>query len=208
MLRRWHQRAKAARDRPHIAVRQLQPLIGEGVCEFLRVLAETTGDLLVGLVESEREVSCQYGQRMLLRQVKGDRNRAFTKTAFRLPLQSTSRTHGQLPLVAEEVREENVAPLGARLGPSYFEATGDGVAAGAAATAALPAKSLILERTPAGSLPTCLAFPAPWFVQNVDPLAISSTFSSSFSAMRRNVSRMSLAAISGSGVPFDPSSFT
>ena len=40
------------------------------------------------------------------------------------------------------------------------------------------------------------------------PPAISATVSSSFIAMRPNVSRMSFAASSGSGLPFGPSGFT
>ena len=40
------------------------------------------------------------------------------------------------------------------------------------------------------------------------PPAISATVSSSFIAMRAKVSRMSLAAASGSGLPFGPSGFT
>jgi hypothetical protein len=38
--------------------------------------------------------------------------------------------------------------------------------------------------------------------------AMSATVSSSFMAMRRNVSRMSLAAASALGLPFGPSGFT
>ncbi len=59
-----------------------------------------------------------------------------------------------------------------------------------------------------GSGPTSAASPAPWFLPKVWPPAISATVSSSFMAMRRNVSRMSWAAASGSGFPFGPSGFT
>ena len=49
---------------------------------------------------------------------------------------------------------------------------------------------------------------APWHLPNVWPPTMSATVSSSFIAMRANVSRMSRAAASGSGLPFGPSGFT
>ena len=49
---------------------------------------------------------------------------------------------------------------------------------------------------------------APCVLPNVWPPAISATVSSSFIAMRANVSRMSTAAASGSGLPFGPSGLT
>ena len=59
-----------------------------------------------------------------------------------------------------------------------------------------------------GSGPTLPASAAPWVLPNVCPPAMSATVSSSFMAMRRNVSRMSTAAASGSGLPLGPSGFT
>src|SRR6478752_9961803 len=50
--------------------------------------------------------------------------------------------------------------------------------------------------------------PAPWVLPKVWPPAISATVSSSFIAMRRKVSRMSLAAAIGSGLPFGPAGLT
>jgi hypothetical protein len=61
---------------------------------------------------------------------------------------------------------------------------------------------------PSGSGPTYSAGAAPCVLPNVWPPAISATVSSSFIAMRRNVSRMSRAAASGSGLPFGPSGLT
>jgi hypothetical protein len=46
------------------------------------------------------------------------------------------------------------------------------------------------------------------FAEGVWPPAISATVSSSFIAMRKNVSRMSLAAAIGSRLPFGPSGLT
>ena len=61
---------------------------------------------------------------------------------------------------------------------------------------------------PSGSGPTCDAGPAPWVLPKLWPPAISATVSSSFIAMRLNVSRMSKAALSGSGLPSGPSGLT
>ncbi len=59
-----------------------------------------------------------------------------------------------------------------------------------------------------GSGPTRAGSPAPWVLPKVWPPAMRATVSSSFIAMRANVSRMSLAAASGSGLPFGPSGLT
>src|ERR1700679_849642 len=57
----------------------------------------------------------------------------------------TGRALGQLPLVAKEVREEVVAPLGRRRGPGNFETAGVGIAPLSGAEAALPAEALLLD---------------------------------------------------------------
>ena len=59
-----------------------------------------------------------------------------------------------------------------------------------------------------GSGPTLLAGPAPCVLPNVCPPAINATVSSSFIPIRPNVSRMSFAAATGSGLPFGPSGLT
>ena len=62
---------------------------------------------------------------------------------------------------------------------------------------------------PSGSAPTYRSeSAAPCALPNVWPPAMSATVSSSFIAMRRNVSRMSRAAATGSGVPFGPCGLT
>ena len=61
---------------------------------------------------------------------------------------------------------------------------------------------------PSGSRPTRSAGPAPWVLPNVCPPAMSATVSTSSIAMRANVSRMSMAAAMGSGLPFGPSGLT
>ncbi len=61
---------------------------------------------------------------------------------------------------------------------------------------------------PSGSGPMYSAPAAPWHLPNVWPPTMSATVSSSSIAMRAKVSRMSLAAASGSGLPLGPSGFT
>ena len=61
---------------------------------------------------------------------------------------------------------------------------------------------------PSGSGPTRSGLPAPWVLPNEWPPAISATVSSSFIAIRAKVSRMSRAALTGSGSPLGPSGLT
>ena len=59
-----------------------------------------------------------------------------------------------------------------------------------------------------GSKPTYSGSTAPWHLPKVWPPTIRATVSSSFIAIRLNVSRMSCADAIGSGFPFGPSGFT
>src|SRR3954467_12098001 len=59
-----------------------------------------------------------------------------------------------------------------------------------------------------GSGPTRDGSPAPCVLPKLWPPAISATVSSSFMPRRKNVSRISLAAATGSGFPFGPSGLT
>ena len=62
---------------------------------------------------------------------------------------------------------------------------------------------------PSGSVPTYFSgSAAPWVLPKVWPPAMRATVSSSFIAIRPNVSRMSRAEESGSGVPLGPSGLT
>ena len=61
---------------------------------------------------------------------------------------------------------------------------------------------------PSGSGPRFVGSPAPWALPKVCPPAINATVSSSFIAIRANVSLISLAEAIGSGFPFGPSGFT
>ena len=119
------------------------------------------------------------------------------------PLMGAGGALDQLPLVLEQDLQEAVTPLGGLVGPGDLEAGGDRVRALAAAVGAEPAEA------PSGSGPTCAsASPAPWVLPKVWPPAISANVSSSFMAIRLNVSRMNAAASLGSGLPMGPSGLT
>src|SRR5579862_5043999 len=73
------------------------------------------------------------------------RHRTFTCAILRYPLMRAGRTLCQLPFVAEQVREEVVAPLRWRRGPGNFQAAADGVGAVAFAKLILPPEALFLN---------------------------------------------------------------
>src|SRR5690606_24088994 len=58
------------------------------------------------------------------------------------PLMGPGRAFGQLPFIAEEVGEKDMAPLGGQIGPCPFKPTGDGVAALSTSIVVLPAQPL------------------------------------------------------------------
>src|SRR5271165_411114 len=80
----------------------------------------------------------------------------------------------------------------------------------------LPSPKLLLQPrpcssigAPSGSRPTyLLGSAAPWVLPKVCPPAMRATVSSSSIAIRAKVSRISLAAATGSGLPLGPSGFT
>src|SRR4030095_2244261 len=61
------------------------------------------------------------------------------------PLFRSRRTACQLPLVFEQVLEEQVAPLCWRLRPSNFWTAGDGIGSDSCAELAFPPESLVLQ---------------------------------------------------------------
>src|SRR4029077_14983219 len=63
---------------------------------------------------------------------------------FRCPLMRSGRALRQFPFVAEQVREEVVAPLRGGLGPSDFQAAPDGVSTKTFAKFIFPPEALIL----------------------------------------------------------------
>ena len=82
-------------------------------------------------------------------------------------------------------------------------------------SSALPLPNELFHPRPRSSIgaasglgPTCEGSPAPCALPNACPPAISATVYSSFIAILANVSRMSRAERSGSGLPLGPSGFT
>ena len=198
--------AEVAGDRTHVAVQQLVPGLGEGEPELVVVLVEAARDLLVGRVLAQREIGRQHRGPVLPARVEGVGVGLLGVLGD--PLVSARGTLGELPLVTEQVVEEPAAPPGRRRRPGDLEAAGDGVGTLAGAVGAVPAEALALDRRGLGLGADVVARPAPWVFPKEWPPAIRATVSSSFIAIRRNVSRMSRAAATGSGWPLGPSGFT
>ena len=139
-------RAEVARDRAHVAVRQLEPRPGEGVRELVRVLEEAPRDRLVDRVEPQREVGRQHRRGRASSTGRGDPARCSPRRRPSAPTGcAPAGLLRQLPLVAEQVLEEAVVPRRRRGRPGDLEAAGDRVAALAGAEAVLPAEALLLE---------------------------------------------------------------
>src|ERR1700735_2336437 len=140
-----NERAKLARDRTHIAVSQLEPRPRKRVCELIRMLVEAPGNFFVSRVEPQGQVRGQHGWRMTLGWIVCIRHRTVACTIFRCPLMRPGRALRQFPFVAEQVREEVIAPLRRRRGPNDFQAAADSVSTKTFAKFILPSKTLILD---------------------------------------------------------------
>src|SRR5262249_38092309 len=105
-------------------------------------------DLLVGRVEPQREIGRQHRRNVLLRLVEGVRNGGFR--VLGPPLFRTGGALRRLPLVLEQVLEEEVAPLCWRLRRGDLRTARNGVATEAAAVLAFPAEALLLKRSGLG----------------------------------------------------------
>jgi hypothetical protein len=70
-----HLGAHVAGARAHVAVGQLEPGLGEGEFELLRVLEEALGDLPIARIELQRQVGGEHDRRMPLRRIVGVRDR-------------------------------------------------------------------------------------------------------------------------------------
>ena len=197
-----HQLAEVARDRAHVAVRQLEPGAREGIGELL------PGWPGSGARSSRRPDPCASPCRPWSSSARGacrgscaSGTLSSPASPFGLPLVRAGRALGQLPLVAEQRLEVALVPLGRRRRPRAFDAAGDGVRADAAVVAVDasrgPESSMF---APSGSTPTWLASPAPCALPKVWPPATSATVSSSFIAMRAKVSRMSRAGAERIGI--------
>ena len=166
-------------------------------------------DRRVDRIHPQREVGRQHDRRVPLRRIVRVGHRVRRRGIRRHPLLRAGRALRQLPLVLEQVVEEPVVPLGRVVGPRAFEPAGDRVGALAGADRVVPAEALRLDGAALGlGADVGRRSPAPWDLPNVWPPTMSATVSSSFIAMRANVSRMSLAAAIALGLPFGPSGFT
>ena len=195
-----NQRAQVARDRPHVAVRQLEPRLGEGVGELVRVLVEAPRDLLVGRVDPQREVGRQHRRRDASSTDRGRpgpcrrqrRPSASTDSrrpdSWSAPIRSSNRFLKKLLLhFVGVVVQVTSRPLVIASRPCRCRSC-------SSSRGPAPRGAALRVRDRRGC-----AGPAPCVLPKVCPPAISATVSSSFIAMRRNVSRMSRAAATGPG---------
>src|SRR5262249_39837441 len=121
----WNFRTEIARDRSHVAMRELVPRLGKCVGELLRILVEALGDLSVFRIQAQREIRREHRRRMELRLVVRVGNGAGAGAVLRRPLIRAGWTLGQLPLVLVQIVEEAAAPLRRRRGPGDFETARD-----------------------------------------------------------------------------------
>jgi hypothetical protein len=154
-------RAEVARTGAHVAVGQLEPCPGKGVREFLGVLQVAPRDRLVDRVEAKGEVRRGHHRPVLLRRVVRVNHHVLFIHVLGQPLIRAGRALDQLPLVFEQHFQIAHVPFGRVRLPGALDAAADGIAAFAAAEAALPAEPLLLDGAASGSGPTCAASPAP-----------------------------------------------
>ena len=145
-LRLRDPRAEVAADRPHVAVQQLEPGLGEGLGQLVRVLVEALGDRAVDRIHPQREVRRQHDRGVALGRIVGVGHGALSLGILGRPLLRAGRARGQLPVVAEQDVQVSVVPPGRLVGPGALQPAGDRVGALAAAEGVLPAEALLLER--------------------------------------------------------------
>src|ERR1700676_1158455 len=83
---RWNERAKIPRNRPHVAVGQLVPGLGERVSELLRVRMESFCDWRLDRVHLQGEIGGEHERCMLLRLIVGIRYGARSSPVLGSPL--------------------------------------------------------------------------------------------------------------------------
>ena len=129
----------------HVAVRELEPGAGEGIGKRGRVFVEAARNHLIRRVGAQGDVGGEHEGGVLHGRVVGIGDGAGPAAVHGAPLVGTGGALGQLPLVAEQVVEVVVAPLGGRARPGAFEAAGDGVLRVALAEAVAPALAQLFE---------------------------------------------------------------
>ena len=144
--------AEVAFTRPHVAVGQLVPGLGEGLGERVEVVEEFFTDLAVFGVDLQRNVGRHHHQGV---QLAGDvRIGRFRRVRVgRGPLQRAGRALGLLPFVLEQVFEVVVVPLGRVRRPAPLDAVGHREFGIARALGVVPAKAHRLHRRNLGRGP-------------------------------------------------------
>ena len=145
-----NERAQVSQEGPHVAVRQLVPRLGEGVGELMRIREEALRDRLVLRVNPQGEVRRQHGRGVPPLRVVGIGDGCRCGSVLRPPLVRTSRALVELPLVAEQILQEIVAPFRRGGGPYALQPAGDRLAAVTAAKGVIPAQALLLDASPFG----------------------------------------------------------
>src|ERR1700722_2580798 len=144
-LRLGNPRSEVTGERSHVAVQQLVPRFGEGLGQLLGVVEPALSDLAVDRVLPQRDDGDQH-RRGAARPAERIGDRAGTRAVLGGELPRSGRAFGQLPLVAVQVLQVAVAPLGRCRGPDHLQSAGDGVLALSAAVGALPAQPLLFDR--------------------------------------------------------------
>ena len=202
-------RPEITRARTHVAVRQLEPGARKRVGELIRILQETPRDLLVNRVDPQRRGRWSTWK---ARSAWSGRARAARCRRRRRSSASTGARR----------RGSSSVPIRSRTG---FRSSRCSTCVGVVvqvtsrplviASPPLPVPKLFFQPRPcasrpaaSGSGPTLVAGAAPCVLPKLWPPAMSATVSSSFMAMRLKVSRISIAAAAGSGLPSGPSGLT
>ena len=208
-LRLRHPGAEEARHRAHVAVQQLVPGAREGVGELLGVLVEPTRDGLVHRVEAKRQVGRQHGRRVPLGGVVRVHHGGRRGVVLGLPLLGAGGAGGELPLEPKRLSKNPLSHLVGCGGPDALQPAGDGVGADAACRRRCASRGPGLR----WGRPRARARCAPGSPRRASCRRCGRRRSTRRSPRRswpcgRNVSRMSRAALTGSGSPFGPSGLT
>ena len=138
-------RAQVTHLRPHVPVGQLEPGASKGIGKLFRVLVEVLGDLAVLGILAHRHVGGSHHDTDLLAGILDIRRVVFGRQILWHPLPCTRWALGQLPVITQQHIQVAHIPFD-RIGcPGPFQTTGDGIAALAAAEAALPAEALLFN---------------------------------------------------------------
>ena len=141
-----HIRAKVADLRPHIAMRQLEPSAGEGIGELIRVFQEAARNFPVSRIKLHRHIGRGHDRRVALGGIMRIRHGISECAVGWNPLMCAGRGFGQHPIMVHQVFEVVIVPLGRIVGPSTFNAAGDGMHAHAGMEAAHPAQAHLFQR--------------------------------------------------------------